>query len=113
MTGAAYIHRQLDSIGADIHRAEAELGAGATVDLVPLQERVVALCAGLSALPANDQPPFHPRMLTLMDDLSALARHIESRLGDLKAELSDTAERTRALGAYGRAPVAPGRPGKG
>ncbi|MFQ5468529.1 MAG: hypothetical protein ACE5DS_10410, partial [Kiloniellaceae bacterium] len=107
MTGATDIERQLDSIGADIRRAEAELGAEATVDLGPLQERVGTLCAGLSALPAQDRPPFHGRMLTLMDDLSALARRIESRLGDLKAELSDTAGRTRALDAYGRAPGAP------
>ncbi|RMD63728.1 MAG: hypothetical protein D6826_04170 [Alphaproteobacteria bacterium] len=104
MTHVQDVETILRTIEGDVRRAQAMLAAGDAIDLSALQDRVDALCAGMAALPAGQAHRLRPATLALIDDLNALARIVEVRLDELKTQLSDTGQRTRAVGAYGRAP---------
>lgn len=100
---------EMQAIGAVIRHARAELDAGRSIDVSPLEARIDTLCRALAESAAGDTTRLRNGVLALIDDFGQLASLIDARLGDLRKDLAETGGRTRAMSAYGKA-VQPGKP---
>jgi len=94
----------VQALSGVVVRARGELDSGNLVDLTAIETCVSELCAQAATLSPADGRDLRPRLLSLMDDFEHLSKAIESRLGELKRELGDTAGRQNALRAYGKTP---------
>lgn len=104
------LSRDLDAVVTAVAEAERRIAAGETVDLLPQQEQVAALCEKLR------QPSVGTRLETRQAALDALsyvagrfdrlARTVEARLAELNRRLDQVAP-DRAAAAYQRSGAGP------
>ncbi len=92
----------LDAVGAIIARSEADLAAGAVLDLAPLEGHIEELCTRIEGLPPGDGRALQPKLLALADDFGRLGRSIEAMMGEVKAEMGQVSGRQRAASAYAK-----------
>ncbi len=92
----------LDAVGAIIAHTEADLAAGAVLDLAPLERHIQGLCTRIAGLPPGDGRALPPKLLALADDFGRLGRSIEAMMGKVKAEMGQVSGRQRAASAYAK-----------
>ncbi len=93
---------ELDAVGDIIARTEADLAAGAVLDLTPLESHLQGLCTRIESLPPGDGRVLQPKLLALADDFGRLGRSIEAMMGEVKAEMGQVSGRQRAASAYAK-----------
>ena len=92
----------LDAAGGIIARTEADLAAGAVLDLAPLETHIHELCARIEDLPPGEGRVLQPKLLALADDFGRLGQSIEAMMSEVKAEMGEAAGRQRAASAYAK-----------
>ena len=102
MSRSRELMADLDAVGDIIARTEADLAAGAVLDLAPLESHIQELCARIEGLPPGDGRALQPQLLALADDFGRLGRSIEAMMGEVKAEIGQVSGRQRAASAYGK-----------
>ena len=102
MTAEPELSEELTRIDALVARARNDLADGAVLDLSPLEQRVVHLCAGIHGLPIERGRLFTGRLTALLADLEALGGQIQDGCNALSAELGKSDKRRDAMSAYGR-----------
>ncbi len=93
---------ELDAVGDIIARTEADLAAGADLDLGPLESHIQELCTRIEGLPPGEGRALQPKLLALADDFGCLDRSIEAMMGLVKAEMGQVSGRQRAASAYAK-----------
>ncbi len=93
---------ELDAISDIIVRTEADLAAGAVLDLTPLESHIQELCARVEGFPPGDGRALQPKLRALADDFDRLGRSIEAMMGEVKAEMGQVSGRQRAASAYAK-----------
>ena len=92
----------MDAVSAIIARTEADLAAGAVLDLAPLERHIQELCTRIEGLPPGEGRALHPKLLSLADDFGRLGQSIEAMMGEVKAEMGQVSGRQRAASAYAK-----------
>ena len=92
----------MDALGAIIARTEADLAAGAVLDLAPLERHIQELCTRIEGLPVGEGRALQPKLLALADDFGRLGQSIEAMMSELKAEMGEVSGRQRAASAYAK-----------
>ncbi len=93
---------ELDAVGDIIARTEADLAAGAVLDLTPFESHIQELCTRIEGLSPGDGRVLQPKLLALADDFGRLGRSIEAMMGEVKAEMGQVSGRQRAASAYAK-----------
>ncbi len=108
MSQSSELMTDLDAVGGIIARAEADLAAGAILDLSPLEGHIEELCTRIEGLdPGADLAPgeglaLQSKLLALADNFGRLGRSIEAMMGEVKAEIGGVSGRQRAASAYAK-----------
>ncbi len=102
MSRSRELMADLDAAGGIIARTEAELAAGAVLDLAPLESHIQELCARIEGLPPGEGRALQPKLLKLADDFGRLGRSIEAMMSEVKAEMGEVSGRQRAASAYAK-----------
>ncbi len=92
----------MDAVSAIIARTEADLAAGAILDLAPLERHIQELCTRIEGLPPGEGRALQPKLLSLADDFGRLGQSIEAMMGEVKAEMGQVSGRQRAASAYAK-----------
>ena len=92
----------LGAVGVIIARTEADLAAGAVLDLSPLESHVRELCTRIEGLPPGDGRTLQPKLRALADDVDRLGRSLEAMMSEVKAEIGQVSGRQRAASAYAK-----------
>ena len=92
----------LDALGGIIARAEADLAAGAIIDLSSLESHIEELCVRIEGLAPGDGHALQSKLLALADDFGRLGRSIEAMMGEVKVEMGGVSGRQRAASAYAK-----------
>ena len=92
----------LDAVGDVIARTEADLAAGAILDLAPLESHIQELCTRIEGLPPGEGRALQPKLLALADDFGRLGQSIEAMMSELRAEMGEVSGRQRAASAYAK-----------
>ena len=90
----------LQNVASIIGTARGLVAEGQTVNLTPLETEVRRLCDEIGVLPAPENMPLRPMMVSLIDDLDKLAEDIRRRHADLKSQLESLTSGSRAAAAY-------------
>ena len=93
---------ELNAVGGVIARAEADLAAGAILDLAPLESHIHELCTRIEGLPPGEGRALQPRLLALADDFGRLGQSIEAMMSEVKAEIGEISGRQQAARAYAK-----------
>ena len=93
---------ELDAVSGIVARTEAELAAGAGLDLAPMEGRIQELCTRIEDLPPGEGRALQPKLLTLADDFGRLGRSIEAMMSEVKAEIGGISGRQQAARAYAK-----------
>ncbi len=102
MSHSSEISAELDAVGDLIASAKADLAAGASPDLAPLEGTIEALCTRIEALSPGEGRAVQSRLLALADNFNSLAGSIEAALNEVKAEMGGISGRQRAASAYAK-----------
>ncbi len=102
MSRSSELLADLEAVGDIIARTEADLAAGAVLDLAPLESQVQELCTRIEGLPPGDGRALQPKLLALADDFGRLGQSIEAMMGEVKAEIGGVSGRQRAASAYSK-----------
>lgn len=92
----------LEAVGGIIARSEADLAAGAVLDLSPLESHIHELCTRIESLPPGEGRDLQPKLLALADGFGRLGRSLEAMMSELKAEMGEVSGRQRAASAYAK-----------
>jgi hypothetical protein len=90
----------LQNVASIILAARGLVAEGQTVNLTPLETEVRRLCDEISAIPAAENMPLRPMMVSLIDDLDKLAGDISRRHDQLKSQLESLNSGSRVATAY-------------
>ena len=102
MSHSSEIMADLNAVDGVIARAEADLAAGAILDLSPLESRIEEICARIEGLPPGEGGALQAKLLALADTFGHLGRSIEATISEVKAEMGDVSGRQRAASAYAK-----------
>ncbi len=102
MSHSSEIMADLNAVDGVIARAEADLAAGAILDLSPLESRIAEICARIEDLPPGEGGALQAKLLALADTFGHLGRSIEATISEVKAEMGDVSGRQRAASAYAK-----------
>ncbi len=102
MSQSSEIMADLNAVDGVIARAEADLAAGAILDLSPLESRIEEICARIEGLPPGEGGALQAKLLALADTFGHLGRSIAAAMNELKVEMGGVSGRQRAASAYGK-----------
>lgn len=102
MSPCSEIMAELDAVGGQIARAEADLAAGAVLDLGSMERHITELCTRIQGLPPGEGRALQPKLLALADDFGRLGRSIEAMMSEVSAEMGEVSGRQRAASAYAK-----------
>ncbi len=102
MSQLSEILADMDAVGSSIERAEAELAAGAVLDLASFEHHIEELCTRVQGLPPGEAREVQSRLLALADAFGHLAQSIEATMSELKTEMGQVSGRQRAASAYAK-----------
>ncbi len=102
MSQSGELMADMDAVGDIIARTEADLAAGAVLDLTPLESHIQELCARIEGLPPGDGRALQSKLRALANDFDRLGRSIEATMSEVKAEKSKDSGRQRAVSAYAK-----------
>jgi hypothetical protein len=102
MSQIRQVMKELDTVGGFLARAEADLAAGAVLDIAPLEGQIEKLCTHIGDLPPGEDRSLQSRLLALIDTFGHLGRTIEAALDELKTEMGGVSGRRQAASAYAK-----------
>ncbi len=102
MSQSSEIMADLNAVGSIITRAEADLAAGAVLDLAPLESHLEELCTRIEGLPPGEGRDVQSKLLALADAFGRLGRSIEATMSEIKTEMGEVSGRQRAASAYAK-----------
>ncbi len=102
MSQSTEIMADLNAVDGLIARAEADLAAGAVLDLAPMESHIEELCARIESLPPGEGRALQPKLLALADTFGQLGRSIEATISEVKTEMGGVSGRQRATSAYAK-----------
>ncbi len=102
MSQSSEIMADLDAIGSALTRAEADLAAGAILDLAPLERHIEELCTRVEGLPPGEGRDVQAKLLALADAFGHLGQSIEATMSEIKTEMGEVSGRQRAASAYAK-----------
>ena len=100
------IERELELIALAISDARAALQAGGVIDLLGLDDRIAAICAGLEIQPHETSRATLSKLVLLVQDLNLLSAACAQAQADTELALRKVSG-TRASQAYGKSPLPP------
>jgi hypothetical protein len=89
-------------LGSIVTAARGFVADGKVVDLVPLEQEIKRICDAITALPADQNAPLRPVMVSLIDDLDKLAAEIRDSHSELEGQLQSFSNHTTAVAAYAK-----------
>ncbi len=102
MSQCSEIMAELDAVDGQIARAEADLAAGAALDLAPMERHITELCTRIQDLPPGEGRVLQPKLLALADTFGGLGQSIEATMTTLQAEMGQVSGRQQAASAYAK-----------
>jgi hypothetical protein len=102
MSQSSEIMADLDAVDGMIARAEADLAAGAVLDLAPLESHIEELCTRIEGLPPGEGRDVQSKLVALADSFGRLGRSIEATMSEIKTEMGEVSGRQRAASAYAK-----------
>ncbi len=102
MSPCSEIMAELDAVGGQIARAEADLAAGAVLDLASMERHITELCTRIQGLPPGEGRVLQPKLLALADTFGCLGQSIEATMAALRAEVGQVSGRQQAANAYAK-----------
>ncbi len=102
MSRSSEIMADLNAVGSVITRAEADVAAGAILDLAPLESHIEELCSRIEALPPGEARDVQSKLLALADAFGHLGESIEATMSELKTEMGQVSGRQQAASAYAK-----------
>lgn len=102
MSHAQTIHEELTRIADIVTAARGLVADGQMINLAPLEAEVTRICGELDGLSGAEAQTLKPVLLSLMDDLDALARLMREKQAEFEKELRTLTTHRSAAKAYHR-----------
>ncbi|HSG33907.1 MAG TPA: hypothetical protein VLA37_05180 [Sphingomonadaceae bacterium] len=100
MTHAQTVHDELTRIADIVTAARGLVSDGQMINLAPLEAEVTRICGELDGLSGAEAQTLKPILLSLMDDLDALARLMREKQSAFEKELRSLTSHRSASKAY-------------
>ena len=102
MTGLHDIQIQLNQAAGIIGGFRHSVVNGKTVDLAGLDHAIEEVCNAVATLPPDERITLKGTLITLIDEMDALVKSLETQQQSISDDLKGVSSRQRAVSAYGK-----------